>query len=421
MRKKYLLLVAALLTCIPWGGCTPHDNIKDFAPQYFVEELSVWDFKIEETLAVLLKELALDTSNPTVSKVLDLLQGYLKKDIRAVALSYRTVDPYGNPVLGTGAFFYPRDLKHRGVVEIPPIAYLENNECAALYVGRKKLYREAFPCILNYITINPDLLGVVYTRDMPRPFLQDANTGMVAYHMRKAVEEYLLITENHRLENRSSIGGYSLGGASALSIAKYYSTHPTGIKIDQVFTGGGVYDGLEAFRAYAQTEKSDYPAIPGVIIAMDTYYNLDLDYGGIFANGMDNPVNSPDPAEGGDGYAYWFDGTHMSKNIHNRWGSDLRNYMHEDFFNREPVGEFLKLQDCMKENSMVYNWTPGPLLNIRLIHSCEDNLIPVECADLLYREYKKRGCSITYNRTAGDHYQAGTEFMLTAMLYLLTK
>jgi len=215
--------------------------------------------------------------------------------------------------------------------------------------------------------------------------------------------------------------GYSLGGASAMSIAKYYATNPTGIKVDQVFTGGGVYDGLEAFRAYARTEKSDYLAIPTVIIAMDTFYNLELDYSKIFTNGMENPVNSPDPAVGGDGYAYWFDGTHSSGSIHRRWGSDLRNYMHEDFFHDQPQGEFLKLQECMQINSLVYNWIPGPFLDIKVIHSAEDNLIPVDCADLLYRVYKENGCSIQFNRTTGDHYQAGTEFMLTAMLYLLAK
>lgn len=419
MRR--FIIVFVLTAPLFWSSCTPHDSVKEISPEYFVEELDVWDFKIEDALAALLNELDLDTSDPTVSKVLDLLQGYLSKDIRAVALSYRTIDPLGNPVLATGAFFYPRDLKHRGIVEIPPIAHLDRGASAAIYVGRKRFYEEAFPCMLNYITINPDLLGVLYTQDMPRPFLHDANTGVVAFHMRKAVEEYLLITENYRLENRCSVFGYSLGGTSALSVAKYYTTNNTGIKVDQVFTGGGVYDGLEAFRALALVEKSDYLAVPSVIISMDTYYNLNLDYSKIFANGMENPVNSPDPAEGGDGYAYWFDGTHGSGSLFRRWGSDLRNYMHEDFFNREPVGEFLKLQDCMKENSMVYNWTPGPLLNIRLIHSSEDNLIPADCADLLYNVYKSKGCAIQYIRTTGDHYEAGTEFMLTAMLYLLLK
>lgn len=75
----------------------------------------------------------------------------------------------------------------------------------------------------------------------------------------------------------------------------------------------------------------------------------------------------------------------------------------------------------MELNSLVYNWEPKPALDIRVIHSGEDNLIPVECADLLYKVYREKGCSIQYIRTTGDHYQAGSEFMLTAMLYLLLK
>jgi predicted peptidase len=75
----------------------------------------------------------------------------------------------------------------------------------------------------------------------------------------------------------------------------------------------------------------------------------------------------------------------------------------------------------MQINSLVYNWTPNPFLDINVIHSAEDNLIPVDCADLLYKVYKEKGCSINYTRTIGDHYQAGTEFTLTAMLYLLVK
>lgn len=35
MRKKYLLLVAALLTCIPWGGVHATRQHKGFYPAIF--------------------------------------------------------------------------------------------------------------------------------------------------------------------------------------------------------------------------------------------------------------------------------------------------------------------------------------------------------------------------------------------------
>ena len=62
--------------------------------------------------------------------------------------------------------------------------------------------------------------------------------------MRKAVEEYLLLTEDYKLGNHSTILGYSLGGSTSMAMAWYYEENPTGITVDKVITGGGVYDGV---------------------------------------------------------------------------------------------------------------------------------------------------------------------------------
>lgn len=425
MIKKYLYSIIVFLPLVIWEGCTPHDSIrKDIVPRYFVEELAVWDFTASfalESIQELAKGLDFEFSENTRQLLLKLFEKGLHREIRGVSLSYRTVDPFGDPVLTTGAFFYPRDLKPEGVVEIPPIALMHNENAPSLYVERKEFSFESVPCMLGYIIINPDFLGVRYTEDWPRPYLIMDNSGVVAYHMRKAVEEYLLMTENYRLPSRSTIMGYSLGGSTSMAMAKYYEENPTGIIVDRVYTGGGVYDGLEAFRAYARTEKNDYQSIPMVIIGLDTYYNLNLDYTKIFTNGMENPVDSPNPEEGGDGYVWWFSGERSLSSIVRRWGSNLRNYMHEDFFNQQLTGEFLKLKEPLEANSIVYNWTPRPTLKINLIHSGQDNLIPVECADLLYNEYKKRGCAISYERTTGDHFDAGFRFIATVIFYLLVK
>ncbi len=423
MKRFFLILPLAFM--VFWTGCMPQDapegNPEQNNSEYFVEELGTLDFTLKEGLLALLAEIGIEDTDPTIAKVIDFIDNILSTQMRVVTISYNTFDPFGNPVLGTGAFVYPLDLQARGVVEVPPIADLDQETSPSLVTEKGRFYVEAFPSLLKYITITPDMLGVRYTRHMPRPYFHDASNGLVAYHMRKAVEEYLLQKENYQLSNKSVIMGYSLGGPSALSMAKYYSTNPTGIRVDKVFTGGGAYDGLEAFKAYARTERNDYLAIPWIILTMDYYYQLGLDYSKIFANGMENPVDSPDPAQGGDGYAYWFNGKHGSGSLHRRWGSDLRNYMHEDFFSQELQGEFIKLQECMKENSLALNWVPDPFLDIHLLHSDEDNLVPVECADFLYKTFKEQGCFIHYIRTTGDHYVASNEFIMIALLYLILK
>ena len=187
-----------------------------------------------------------------------------------------------------------------------------------------------------------------------------------------------------------------------------------------VYTGGGAYDGMEALKALIRTEINGYMAIPWILISMNYYYQLDLDFSKIFTNGMENPIDSPDPLEGGDGYAYWFNGTHRARLLLNRWGTDLKNYMHPDFFSEQLRGEFMKIQACLEENSLALSWTPPPLLEIYLLHSSEDTFVPVECSDFLYKTYKEKGCSIQYERITGNHHEAGFEF-IKSRAYLLIK
>ena len=211
MGKKQILKFAVILLCGSCWSCTPHDNVEDLTPQYFVEEMAVWDFTAHyalESILGLIDNLNFEIPPETENVLNSLFSKGLQREIRGVALSYNTIDPFGNPLVATGAFFYPRDLKPGGVVETPPIALMNDNEAPSLYLERKEFSFESVPCMLGYITINPDFVGVRDTQDWPRPYLIAENAGIVAYHMRKAVEEYLLRTEDYRLKKHSTILEY---------------------------------------------------------------------------------------------------------------------------------------------------------------------------------------------------------------------
>mgnify|MGYP002682918429 CR=1 FL=1 len=72
MKRFYLL--AALVLSLLWTSCTPHDSIDDFVPEYFVEELSIWDFTIGDAVSALLNELDIDQEDPTVSTIMNFLK-----------------------------------------------------------------------------------------------------------------------------------------------------------------------------------------------------------------------------------------------------------------------------------------------------------------------------------------------------------
>ncbi|NLA15022.1 MAG: esterase family protein [Bacteroidales bacterium] len=424
--KKVLFIGTFFTTLLFTGsGCTPHDNTREETSEYLIEVLDIWEFTTGfafDTVLNLIGDFGGALSAEVKEKVTAVFDKKLSKIIYGVAISYNTLDPFGNPVVATGVFFYPKDLKVKGVLEIPPIANMHKADVASLYIKDRQLALESMPCMMGYITLNPDFIGVRYTESWPRPYLLAENAGLAAYHFRKAVAEYLLQEERFRLPNRSTLVGYSLGGSTSLAIAAYYERNNTGITVDQIYTGGGVYDGLEAFQAYRRTERSEYQAIPQVIMAINHYYDLNLDFTKIFINGMENSEMNPNPEEGGDGYAWWFSGQQDMNAIHWRWGSDLRTYMHPDFFSEELKGEFKKLKAPLECNSIALSdWAPSPFTEVYLTHSKEDNFIPVEGADLLYKEYKKKGCSIFYNRTTGTHGDAALEFILSGLLYLMIR
>ena len=419
MQRHHVYRLLVIISFL-WSSCSLQETPVD-EPKYFIEELATLDLTLKDWLNDMLATFGNNVSEINMDDIIDLIDKVLSPKMRVVAISYNTRDHFGNPVLGTGCFVYPLGLKPRGVVEMAAIGNLDQETCPTTDVQKGTFFIESFPSLFNYITITPDLLGVLYTRHVPRPLLLDHNSGEVTYHMRKAVEEYLLEKENYRMSNRSIIMGYSQGGPTALSVAKYYMENPTGIKVDMVYTGGGAYDGMEALKALIRTEINGYMAIPWILISMNYYYQLDLDFSKIFTNGMENPIDSPDPLEGGDGYAYWFNGTHRARLLLNRWGTDLKNYMHPDFFSEQLRGEFMKIQACLEENSLALSWTPPPLLEIYLLHSSEDTFVPVECSDFLYKTYKEKGCSIQYERITGNHHEAGFEFIKKAGAYLLIK
>ena len=207
MQRHHVYRLLVIISFL-WSSCSLQETPVD-EPKYFIEELATLDLTLKDWLNDMLATFGNNVSEINMDDIIDLIDKVLSPKMRVVAISYNTRDHFGNPVLGTGCFVYPLGLKPRGVVEMAAIGNLDQETCPTTDVQKGTFYIESFPSLFNYITITPDLLGVLYTRHVPRPLLLDHNSGEVTYHMRKAVEEYLLEKENYRMSNRSIIMGYS--------------------------------------------------------------------------------------------------------------------------------------------------------------------------------------------------------------------
>jgi len=343
--------------------------------------------------------------NPMMDDLKDYLPFFDKKLIfHAAAIEYWTKAPDGSDVLASGIVYHPINKKSKGVIDMMPKARMHKNSGSA-----EGLFSEEGMCVLlGYTVIVPDLLGVSSSRHMTIPFLMVENTGRVAYDMRRAAAQYLWDKFGYKLPFETTIMGYSLGGSAALAAQKYYETHhANNVKVKEVNAGGGTYDLVAAFNAFARTGYSDYAAIPLVILAFNEYYHLNLDINQIFFG--DLAIH----------YEDWFGGSHSSRSIMGWLTTDLHTYMHPDFFKpkEEQNDEFKKLYPLLVENSVSEGWRPKA--PIYLTHANVDTYVPRECADEAVKKLRKAGANIWCAYYLGDHYSVGATYFIRNFLRLL--
>ncbi|HOG25499.1 MAG TPA: hypothetical protein PLM86_04855, partial [Bacteroidales bacterium] len=292
--------------------------------RFFKDILKEGDFSISDVFTEVKKDFpALD-----LSRIEPLIKALIRMKVRITAISYNTIDPLGNPVVSSGIIMRPLNRKPRGVLHFLPSANIDKfgSGSDALIIF------EGVLSFLGYIVIIPDLLGNGVTKDtLESPFLMADNTGRVAYDMHRAAIEYFPGITGSPLQKHISIGGYSMGGSSALALVRHIEKEqPEDIIIDRAIIGGGIYDMNVAFEEFAKTGYAQYPAAPGIFKAYDIWYGLNLDYSRIFIGPLLENMDS------------WLDRTHYRDQLIEWIGQDLHKYMHPDFFTPERNSEIKK-------------------------------------------------------------------------------
>jgi len=389
---KFLLVVLPLLTaCQPEP---PMDAIKPMEEGCFVSVIrsEQGDFSA----------LSQFTRGMDIGDVLFFLDK--KATFQASAISYKTIDPHGNPVLASGMVYHPLNVPSKGTIEIMPIAALKKDE------GPSDLFFaiEGILVYTGYTVIVPDLLGFGISHDMEYPFLMAENTGRVVYDMRRAAAEFLRQEFQYELPVKTIIAGYSLGGFVSLAAQKYYETHHAhNVKIERVYSGGGVYDLTATLKDFATYTFADYPAIPGVVVAFNHYYKLNLDFSRIFTGELL------------ENWEEWLNRSLSSHQLNDKIPKLISMYMHPDFFLpfEEQNSEFQKLHACFGENSLAYSWTPKA--PISFVAPYFDSYVGSSSIKLAVQNFRNAGCRVDFQRVTGDHNEVGYFFVIKLLIFAL--
>jgi pimeloyl-ACP methyl ester carboxylesterase len=369
--------------------------------RYFIEVLKEGVFSIDDVFV----EVKKDFPALKLAKIEPLLKKLIKMKVSITAISYNTVTPKGDPVVSSGIIMRPNNRRSLGVLHFLPSANIDKfgsgSDALLIFEGVLSFF--------GYTVIIPDLLGNGVTKDTQEyPFLMMENTGRVAYDMHRAAMEYFPAVLGFPLQKHISIGGYSMGGSSALALVRHIEQeNPSDIIVDKALIGGGIYDLSVAFEEFERTGYAEYPAAPGVFKAYDYWYGLNLDYTQIFNGPLLENMD------------FWLNRTHSRDQLVAWIGRDLHGYMHPDFFKPEKNEQIQKLLDKFKENSLVDNWTPKT--DIRFAHSSDDLSVPTRVASYTYEEFRKRGARVRLRYGKGGHYEFGKWFFLRMAMHLVAK
>jgi len=324
--------------------------------------------------------------------------------IQATAISYHTVDPHGNPVTASGMVYHPLNRPSKGVIEFMPLAVLNKDGGPS-----DKFYAsEGMPAYLGYTVLVPDLLGFGVSKDVEYPYLMAENTGRVAYDLRRAAAEYLWQEFQYKLPSETILAGYSLGGFASIAAQKYYETHHANtVKIKKVYSGGAVYDFPIVLNTLAKTGISHHPSIPYVMKAYNHYYNLDLDFTKIFIG--DLLTN----------YTSWLDWVFTSDELREKLPPNIATYMHPDFFKplNEQNAEFKKLHDPLRQNTLIYGWTPKA--PIYFTSAYYDEYLGTDSIKEAVKVFRQAGTSVSIQYVNGGHVDVGMYFILNMLLVAL--
>lgn len=379
MKRLGLLICVLLLGAVAYGQGK------------LVSVLGERTMSFDEQLSGILTDFGSDFSPDDYRSVINATRK-LGRPTRYVAIEYRTVDPKGDPIIASGIIAYPETGKFRGTLEVSP--YTKEKYCC----GTKRMYAaECLPTNLGYVTLLPDTIGYGSTEELPIAYLMYQNIARVSSDLRLAAKEYFAAIGDRQLPDKTIFFGYSLGAPGALETACYYSAHPEfGVKIKHICIGGGAYYPDVAIKNTIYTGEVSYMIYPGIALGLNYWKDLHLDYSKLFWG------------EVLDNFDKISDGTTNMREMAEKYGFRVQNYLYPDFFLPEKNEEIDKLMEALASLKVPSEgYTLPRNVKISIVHSVEDLFVPVECADLLYAELKKGHPHVTYTRmNKGTHYEA---------------
>lgn len=298
------------------------------------------------------------------------------REAHRINFVYPTTDPWGKPISMSGIIVIPQNIYQKkdaseGVLLFNHFTIFNKEEAPTYGYFQLEGFFMANPLSINYIVVESDFYGFGATERFPQAYVQGGVNGNANLDCllaaRRILEEmgfdYGPLTFNL---------GYSSGGFDALATQKQRDMeYSDQVSFDKTFAGGGPYDIKEAYTQYVTVDSTAYNAVlPLLMVATNEIQGLKLDYNDVFypyiADKVDEWILSKK-------YSSWpvCDSIGREKKVH-----EILRPAYCDLESQES----LMIQEVFDRLGIAYGWTPDPTQKIYIMHSRDDDYVPVQSA-----------------------------------------
>jgi pimeloyl-ACP methyl ester carboxylesterase len=226
LGNKWLAFIFALLIL---AGCDKEDKPLD---------------PVEENKYLKESSLIKELSKDDITKLNPLLAGYVKNNVKAYKVTYKTTHIDGTEITASGAVILPVSDQPLSMISVQHGTITNDAEAPSNFASNSEA--ASFGALfgsMGYIIAYPDYIGYGASKDIPHPYEHRASLGSASLDLLRATKELLKGQKAVKWDEKLYLAGYSEGGYATMSLQKRIEEEASAeFNLRASSCGAGAYD-----------------------------------------------------------------------------------------------------------------------------------------------------------------------------------
>jgi len=325
---------------------------------------------------------------------------YEKQKATVYNIEYPSADPYGYPVMLSGAIVVGDEVMEgrdaRGMVLYNHYTVYGKDQCPSCgYLDMPMMFAGS-----GLITVAPDYYGFGATEDRNQAYCMSWCNGKGSADALIAAR-WLLGEAGFRWDGFLFNVGYSQGAQTSMGVLRYCSLEHPEIEFTHTIAGDGPYDMAQTYRCLVEEGSTDMPStVVSSLMAYNEYCQLGYDISDMFTEPGLSRIKSylqlPQDRRGD------FDSCLGDVSLEECVSPELMD-LESDMSAR--------FMEAFERDNLAKGWTPDARSRITLVHNKLDDVVPVGNTTSLQEFLEKQGLVIS--TSSSDRYNPGTVYVLS--------